>query len=164
MVATCSTPLGATTLFWKTAMNRKNFLQTCVLAFSIVGLTGCGVMSQTASTPKNKVVFQVSDGDAGKWNLALNNAKNVQESLGAANVLIEIVAYGPGIGMLKAEATTGNRVTDAIQSGVQIVACENTMTALKLTPADMNSAISYVPAGVVEIMKRQNEGWAYVRP
>jgi uncharacterized protein len=44
------------------------------------------------------------------------------------------------------------------------VACENTMTALKLTPADMNPAISYVPAGVVEIMKRQSEGWAYVRP
>jgi intracellular sulfur oxidation DsrE/DsrF family protein len=28
----------------------------------------------------------------------------------------------------------------------------------------MNPAISYVPAGVIEIMNRQNEGWAYVRP
>jgi uncharacterized protein len=145
-------------------MNRKNFLRTIGLAGSVMLLSACSVMPHSASLPKNKVVFQVSDGDAGKWNLALNNAKNVQESLGAQNVAIEIVAYGPGIGMLKAESTTSNRVTDAIKSGIQIVACENTMTALKLTPADMNPAISYVPAGVVEIMKRQSEGWAYVRP
>jgi uncharacterized protein len=145
-------------------MNRKNFLRAIGLAGSVMVLSACSVMPHSASLPKNKVVFQVSDGDAGKWNLALNNAKNVQESLGAQNVAIEIVAYGPGIGMLKAESTTSNRVTDAIKSGIQIVACENTMTALKLTPADMNPAISYVPAGVVEIMKRQSEGWAYVRP
>jgi intracellular sulfur oxidation DsrE/DsrF family protein len=113
---------------------------------------------------KAKVVFQVSDGDAAKWNLALNNAKNVQDELGASNVDIEIVAYGPGIGMLKAEATTSNRVTDAIKAGIQIVACENTMTNQKLTKADMTADIGYVPAGVVELMKRQREGWAYIRP
>src|SRR5439155_26532529 len=49
----------------------------------------------------SKVVIQVSDGDQAKWNLALNNARNIQADLGAANVDIEIVAYGPGIGMLK---------------------------------------------------------------
>ena len=53
---------------------------------------------------RGKVVMQVSDADPAKWNLALNNAKNVQADLGAANVDIEIVAYGPGIGMLKAES------------------------------------------------------------
>jgi len=46
-------------------------------------------------------VIQVSDGDQSKWNLALNNARNIQTDLGVANVDIEIVAYGPGIGMLK---------------------------------------------------------------
>jgi intracellular sulfur oxidation DsrE/DsrF family protein len=38
------------------------------------------------------------------------------------------------------------------------------MTALKLTKADMNPAISYALAGVVEPMKRQQEGWSYIRP
>jgi hypothetical protein len=50
---------------------------------------------------KNKLVLQESDADAKKWNLALNNAKNVQQDLGEDDVDIEIVAYGPGIGMLK---------------------------------------------------------------
>ena len=53
---------------------------------------------------KQRVVFQVSDNDPAKWNLALNNARNVQQDLGKDNVQIEIVAYGPGLNMLKAES------------------------------------------------------------
>lgn len=112
----------------------------------------------------NKVVFQVSDADPGKWNLALNNARNVQQDLGAANVAIEIVAYGPGIGMLKLESAVGARIADALGSGIAVVACENTMHAMKLAPGDMLPKIGYVPAGVVELMKREREGFAYIRP
>jgi intracellular sulfur oxidation DsrE/DsrF family protein len=140
-------------------MQRKTFFIGLLMAVSTL-FTGYA----TAATAKEKVVFQVSDNDAGKWNLALNNAKNVQDSFGADKVEVEIVVYGPGIGMLKADAPISDRVGTSIKSGVQIVACENTMTALKLTKADMNPAISYVPAGVVELMKRQKEGWAYIRP
>ncbi|HJU22433.1 MAG TPA: DsrE family protein [Casimicrobiaceae bacterium] len=112
----------------------------------------------------NRVVMQVSDADPSKWNLALNNAHNLQSDLGAANVEIEIVAYGPGIGMLKAESVVGNRITDALGKGVKVEACENTMRGQKLTKRDMLDGIGYVPAGVVEIMQKQQQGWAYLRP
>ena len=80
-----------------------------------------------------KVVLQMSEADPAKWNLALNNAKNIQTDLGAANVDIELVAYGPGIGMLKADSVVGNRVDEAIAAGVKVVACENTMKNQKLS-------------------------------
>jgi len=57
-----------------------------------------------------------------------------------------------------------NRVAEALAAGVHVVACENTMRAQKLTQADMLPRIGYVPAGVVELMKRQQQGWAYLRP
>lgn len=113
---------------------------------------------------RSKVVMQVSDADPGKWNLALNNARNVQTDLGAANVDIEIVAYGPGILMLKADSVVGNRVADAIASGVAVVACENTMRNQKMAKDDMLPKIGYVQAGVVELMQKQQQGWAYIRP
>lgn len=116
------------------------------------------------ATKQNRVVVQVSDNDPGKWNLALNNAKNLQSDLGAGNVEIEIVAYGPGIAMLKAESVVGNRIGEALGQGVKVSACQNTMRGQKLTKADMLDGIGYVPAGVVEIMRRQQEGWAYLRP
>ena len=143
-------------------MNRKSFLQGTVLALAVT--FGAAATAQTAPAAKSRLVLQVSDADPAKWALALNNAKNVQQELGAGKVDIEIVAYGPGIGMLKAEAPTANRITEATQAGIKVVACENTMTTQKLTKADMHAAIGYAPSGVVEIMSRQSEGYAYVRP
>ncbi len=116
------------------------------------------------ATPANRIVIQVSDNDPAKWNLALNNARNLQADLGKDNVAIELVAYGPGINMLKAESAVANRITEAMGGGVKVVACENTMRGAKLSKPDMVAGIGYVPAGVVELMQRQQQGWAYLRP
>jgi intracellular sulfur oxidation DsrE/DsrF family protein len=134
---------------------------TLVLVF-VVGILPAAAQQPTGA--RSKVVIQVSDGDAAKWNLALNNAKNLQTDLGATSVDIEIVAYGPGIGMLKSDSAVGNRIDEALASGVKVVACENTMRGQKLTKADMLERVGYVSAGVVEIMQRQQQGWAYIRP
>ncbi len=143
-------------------MKINTLLQASALALCL-SVTG-GAVAQNASPIREKVVFQVSDNEPAKWSTTLNNAKNVQEAFGADKVDIEIVAYGPGIHMLKDDALAANRVTEATQAGIQIVACENTMTAQKISRADMNPSITYVKAGVVELMKRQREGWAYIRP
>jgi len=116
------------------------------------------------SAPKHKALIQVSDNDAQKWNLALNNARNMQDDLNADAIDLEIVVYGPGIGMLKADSPVAKRVADALKAGVQVVACENTMRNQKLSRGDMLPGIGYVDAGVVEIMKKQQQGWAYIRP
>jgi intracellular sulfur oxidation DsrE/DsrF family protein len=113
---------------------------------------------------KEKVVFQVSDADPAKWNLALTNAKNVQQEMGANNVEVEIVVFGPGIGMLEFGSSVEARIEAAKKVNVTIVACENTMKGQKLTVADMLPNTSYVRSGVVELMKRQKEGYAYIRP
>lgn len=142
-----------------------------IAAFVMLMFVLCSPGAQAADSHENKagaphvrVVFQVSDDDAKKWNLTLNNVRNIQQELGAANADIEVVAYGPGIGMLKFESTVAERVDEAIKAGVHIVACENTMRAQKLGKSDMMSTIDYVPAGVIEIIRKQNEGYAYIRP
>ncbi len=113
---------------------------------------------------KAKLVIQVSQNDPATWNLALNNAKNVQKDLGKDNVELEIVAYGPGINMLKAESEVADRINEAADSGVQVMACQNTMRRQKLSKEDMSAKVGYVPSGVVEIMRRQQQGYAYLRP
>ena len=128
-------------------------------------LSSIAAEDKAAQKPqKERVVIQVSDADPQKWNLALNNAKNIQTDLGADKTEVEIVAYGPGIGMLKADAIVANRVEDAVAGGVKVVACENTMKSLKIGRDDMNRKVDYVAAGVVELMRRQQQGYAYIRP
>ena len=142
----------------------RNWLALLIAAPVCLGALAPLAASAQTSAVKNKLVFQVSDAEPQKWNLALNNAKNVQDDLGAGAVQIEIVVYGPGIGMLKQDSVAGNRVAGALKAGVTIVACENTMTVQKLVKDDMLPAIGYVKAGVVELMKKQQEGYAYIRP
>ena len=131
---------------------------------TLLALAPASVQAQAQARPKNKVVFQVSDGDASKWTLALNNLRNLQTDLGEDAVELELVAYGPGIGMLKSDSPVGKRIAEALKGGTRIVACENTMKAMKLVYADMLPDIGYVPAGVVEVMQKQQQGYAYIRP
>lgn len=146
-------------------MKRRLFIHAGIALAGATFLIAAGAQGTVATVQKrHKIVIQVSDNDPDKWNLALNNAKNLQDDVGAANVDIAIVAYGPGIGMLKLESPTGSRVADAMKANVRVVACENTMRAQKIAKEDMLPAISYVPAGVTDIMKKQGEGWAYLRP
>jgi intracellular sulfur oxidation DsrE/DsrF family protein len=117
-----------------------------------------------AGATKNRVVFQVSDPEPAKWNLALNNVRNLQTELPDDESDIEVVVYGPGIGMLKADSPVASRIADTLKNGVKVVACENTMKGMRLTYADMLPSIGYVPAGVVEIMRKQQQGYSYLRP
>jgi hypothetical protein len=146
-------------------MNNRNLSRGLAALAALILVSGLATSATAQPVPqRNRVVIQVSDGDAAKWNLALNNARNLQTDLGPANVDIEVVAYGPGIGMLKLDSPVGNRIGEAKDAGVRIMACENTMKAQKLARADMLNGIGYVGAGVVEIMQRQQEGWTYLRP
>lgn len=133
-------------------------------AWRLLAALAFSTMLCSGAWAQAKVVFQVSDNDPAKWNLTLNNLKNVQAELGEDKVMAEIVAYGPGIGMLKGDSPVAQRVAAALGGNVKIVACENTMKALKLGYGDMLPKIGYVPAGVVELIQRQGEGYAYIRP
>jgi hypothetical protein len=64
--------------------------------------------------------------------------------------------------MLTADSEVEPRVTAALTDGVKIVACEQTMKGAKLTRKDMIPGIGYVPGGIVEVVERQRDGWAYV--
>jgi len=135
-----------------------------VAATSLAGLQGCASTGGAQAVDKHRIVFHVTDADPVKWNIVLNNAGNVQEELGKDKVIIEIVTHGPGINMLKAESKVTSRLAQALDRNVGLYACENTMRMAKVTKADMYAGISYAPSGVAHIIRRQEEGWTYLRP
>lgn len=114
--------------------------------------------------PIYKLVVQVSESDPARWNLTLNNVKNAQKDMGASLAEVEIVAFGPGLDMLKDDSEVGARIQEALSRGVKVLACRNTMGAMKLKEADLQPNIGFVPAGVVEIIQKQAQGYSYLRP
>ena len=147
-------------MFLPTSVTRT--ISTALLMFGLLGFVGTAQSAEHAGKPG--VVIQVSENNPAIWNLALNNAENVQEALGKDNVNIEIVAYGPGLNMLKFDSEAAPRLKKAEADGVGLMACGTTMKKMKVTEKDLASGVKVVPGGVIEIMNKQREGWAYIKP
>jgi uncharacterized protein len=104
--------------------------------------------------------------------LALNNAKNVIDYYEAKRetVAIEIVTYGPGLHMLRAD-TSPVKDRIAVMSlenrNLAFVACSNTQanqSKAEGKPVQLLSEAKVVPSGVVRLMELQEQGYAYIRP
>jgi intracellular sulfur oxidation DsrE/DsrF family protein len=137
-----------------------------------VGLLASG--NAVAEGARHHIVIQVDQNDKAVMDLALNNARNVIESYRDRHedADIEIVAYGPGLTMLRADTSP---VKDRIKqlrevsfpSNITFSACNNTKQAMEKReghPITIIPQATLVPAGVVRIMELEEQGWSYVRP
>jgi len=135
------------------------------LLLGLPALIAWPVVARAAGKPpRNRLVFQVTEDDGRKWLAVLVNIRNIQAELGQGNAAIALVAIGPGLGMLKADSVVANEVQDALKAGVEFVACGNSMQAQHVDREDLVDGVGITKAGYVEIMKRQQQGWAYLRP
>ncbi len=140
-----------------------------VVAFAIV----IGLATQAMAVGENhRVVFHVDQNDPKLMNLTLNNVQNVTayfESIGET-VQIEVVAYGPGLNMFRADTSP---VADRIAvislelPDVTFAACGNTMRKMEAkagAPIELIAEAEVVTSGVVQLILRQEQGWSYIRP
>ncbi len=118
----------------------------------------------TAAAPaRERAIFAVTDADPQKWSLTLGNIGNAIDGLGADHAEIELVVYGPGIAMLKKDSPVAERLAAVLAKGVRVAACQNSMRGFNLQPSDLVPGATPVPSGVVELIRRQHAGYAYVR-
>jgi intracellular sulfur oxidation DsrE/DsrF family protein len=127
----------------------------------------------TATSPKtHRLVLQVNTADPTTMNLALNNATNVEQAykeLGE-KVEIEIVAFGPGLHMLRDDTSPVKdrlRAMAAKSSAISFKACDNTRENMGKAEAKIIPLVAeagLVKSGVVRLIELQEQGWAYVRP
>ena len=128
--------------------------------------------AQAAPAATHKVAIQVNQNDKAVMDLALNNARNVIDYYKAKGetVAVEIVTYGPGLHMLRADTSP---VKDRIapmaleNSNLAFIACGNTQanqSKAEGKPVTLLSEAKVMPSGVVRLMELQKQGYAYIRP
>lgn len=121
---------------------------------------------------QHKVAIHVDEENVSTMNMALNNAANIAKHYGdlGEEVVIEIVTYGPGLHMLRADTSP---VKDRIAAmalemdNISFSACLNTVEAMKQKSqkdVPLISEASVVPSGAVRLMELQKDGYAYLRP
>lgn len=124
------------------------------------------------ANPAHKVAIHVDEQDPAVMNMALNNAQNIASYYAAKGeeVTIEIVTYGPGLHMLRADTSPVADRISAIaleMTNISFSACENTINGMKKKSqkdVPLLSEATVVPSGAVRLMELQSQGYAYLRP
>ena len=126
-------------------------------------------ISQTAppvkdATKKHHVIFQITTENPKSWEMLFGNISNAQKSFGAPTMEIEVVAYGPGINILKkTNSEMEASMKKAVDTGVVFAVCQNSMRSRKVTTEDLFPFAAQVDSGVAEIIRKQEAGFSYIR-
>jgi intracellular sulfur oxidation DsrE/DsrF family protein len=114
---------------------------------------------------KYRVVVHIDESARSRGNLALKNIENLFADLGEENVEVELVANGEGItALLKTPNLHGEQIANLAAKGVRFVACANSLRQMGLTQNALLDLVEVVPAGVGELVRKQAQGWVYIRP
>jgi intracellular sulfur oxidation DsrE/DsrF family protein len=141
------------------------------VAFMSIALASA---SPAAAKTTHHIAIQIDQNDPQVMTLALNNASNVIEYYRARkeDVDIDVVAYGPGLHMLRADTSpVQDRIKhfkDMVFPGkIQFSACNNTRQGMEKAEGHAIALLpdaTVVPSGVVHLMELEEQGWSYVRP
>ena len=149
---------------------RKNALKLFAIYAALVL---CLVLNQQESVAdtgfaQHKIVIQSSSSDPELQNLALIIAGNLQKHYGMDKVDIEVVAYGPGLGILTQDGSHADKVKSLIEHNIKFSACEGTLKFMasqnKGKRPKLVKGVGTVKDGVVRIVELQEKGYAYVYP
>ncbi len=136
-----------------------------ILSLFIVLMSG--ISSAFAGTEHHRLVIQVSSNDPLTQKIALNNAVNLQKHYGMDNITIEVVAFGPGLGLLTTKSSQAGRVKSLALQDIKFSACSNTMKVMAKKTGkkpELIEGVGQVAAGVARIIGLQEQGYSYIRP
>ncbi len=122
---------------------------------------GVGLTPPSGERPVGLVVHGAGPMESGTLQGVLRSCRNAVEALGP-EAPVEAVIQGPGVALLDAGAESG-AVEAAIASGVQVLACGNSLRSAGLSEGGLLPGVRVVPAAIAHLARRQWEGWAYVR-
>lgn len=110
-----------------------------------------------------KVIFHVDE--INKAALALNNIKNLITDLGNENLQVELLVNSEGVNMLlKAALDYNDKIQELHTRSVVFSACANSMKGLNISKEQLYDFAQVVPSGVGELVKKQADGFAYIKP
>ena len=116
---------------------------------------------------EHRLTLQISDAGEAKQSAVLNVAFNVLKSIGPDKVAIDVVAFGPGIDLLRDGNPNASRIRSLAAQGVRFDACMNTVETIERDtgkPYPLTAEAQKVEAGIVRIITLAEHGYTTVRP
>ena len=116
---------------------------------------------------EHRIVLQLSDNDPKKQGMVISVANNLMKFYDPDKVAVEIVAFGPGIDLLRPENPNRKLVESLVAQGARVDVCLNTVDTLERETGkrpDYIAAATPVQVGVAQILFLTENGYTLVRP
>lgn len=120
------------------------------------------ILTTAFAQQSSKVVLHLQSADSLVHKSLVNQISNLKKSIPDAT--IELVCHGPGLEfLLKEKSRYVNKLNHLKLKDVSFVGCEFTMSQRNYKKEDLVPYAQTVPLGIAEIVKKQAEGWLYVK-
>lgn len=114
---------------------------------------------------KYRVVFHLDEPSKDRADQVFRNIENLLADLGENNVEVELVANGGGVkALVKGPDSHAEQIERLAAKGVRFAACAYSLRQLEIARDTLLESVEVVSSGVGELVKKQVEGWAYIRP
>lgn len=145
-------------------------MKKIILALLVISATLFGKSSFNDPQPSfdepRKWLVKLNNSDKDTVNHILGTIYNVLKEYPGQTLNVVVVTYGPGMRAIKKDydKKTLSRIRSLMEYDVEFVGCINTMETMQWKEEDFIDDISYVQAGVVEVIERQVDGWIEATP
>ena len=154
-------------------MKRHIYAVAAVIALGLA-MTAAAPAYAVEKVKVHHVVFHVDQNNPAVMNLTLNNVQQMMDYFHSKGeqAEVEVVAYGPGLMMLRQDKSPVKDRLKRIKEGsfpsnVTYSACHNTMMKMEKKeghPIPIVPEARVVPGGVVRLVELEEAGWSYIRP
>lgn len=142
----------------------KSIFKKVSVVIALVMLS-MSVYSQTKADnqkPEHKIIFQLTSGDTTAHKQLMKQFNNILSV--SPTTKIEVVCHGAGLEMLVSGKTIlEDKIKVLAERGVVFNACEFSIKERKVDRSKIISVSGFVPAGIVEIVSKQEQGWSYIK-
>jgi intracellular sulfur oxidation DsrE/DsrF family protein len=115
-----------------------------------------------SNNPEHKIVFQLTTGDTTAHKQLIKQFNNILSV--SPSTKIEVVCHGAGLDMLISDKTiVEDKIKLLSEKGVVFNACEFSIKERKVDRIKIILVAGFVPAGIIEIVSKQEQGWSYIK-
>ena len=109
------------------------------------------------------IVFHVDLDEQKILKIAIANIDNYYKAIEEKKAEVVLLINGPAVNLIKKEVAP-QELSLLQNKGLSIRVCQNAINNFSLTKEMLLDNIDVVPAGVVELVRLQNEHFSYVKP
>jgi intracellular sulfur oxidation DsrE/DsrF family protein len=133
-----------------------------VVLFTLVSFAIKAQTNADIQKPEHKIIFQLTSGDTTAHKQLIKQFNNILSV--SPTTKIEVVCHGLGLDMLVSGKTiVEDKIKILSEKGVVFNACEFSIKERKVDRSKIISSAGFVPAGIIAIVSKQEQGWSYIK-